>query len=94
MVGKKNKTLNMLIRIVYKLRTVKDNFYHYDTILDIVQPYDYPLPNKDDYISLVIYPVKGDKIFIDGIGYLVLQRDLYLSREIGKQTMTLFVRKP
>ena len=52
MVGKKNKTLNMLIRIVYKLRTVKDNFYHYDTILDIVQPYDFPLPNKDDYISL------------------------------------------
>ena len=49
---------------------------------------------KEDYISLVIYPVKGDKIFIDGIGYIVLQRDLYLSREIGKQTMTLFVRKP
>lgn len=49
---------------------------------------------KDDYISLVIYPVKGDKIFIDGIGYLVLQRDLYLSKEISKQTMTLFVRKP
>jgi len=49
---------------------------------------------KDDYISLVIYPVKGDKIFIDGIGYLVLQRDLHLSKEIGKQTMTLFVRKP
>ena len=49
---------------------------------------------KDGYISLVIYPVKGDKIFIDGIGYLVLQRDLYLSKEIGKQTMTLFVRKP
>ncbi len=42
----------MLIRIVYKLRTVKDNFYHYDTILDIVQPYDFPLPDKDDYISL------------------------------------------
>ena len=49
---------------------------------------------KDDYISLVIYPEKGDKIFIDGIGYLVLQRDLYLSKEIGKQTMTLLVRKP
>ena len=49
---------------------------------------------KEDYITLVIYPVKGDKIFIDGIGYIVLQRDLYLSREIGKQTMTLFVRKP
>ena len=49
---------------------------------------------KDDYISLVIYPIKGDKIFIDGIGYLVLQRDLYLSKEIGKQSMTLFVRKP
>lgn len=49
---------------------------------------------KDDYISLVIYPVKGDKIFIDGIGYIVLQRDLYLSKEIAKQTMTLFVRKP
>lgn len=49
---------------------------------------------KDDYISLVIYPVKGDKIFIDGIGYLVLQRDLHLSKEISKQTMTLFVRKP
>lgn len=42
----------MLIRIVYKLRTMKDNFYHYDTILDILQPYDYPLPNKDDYINL------------------------------------------
>lgn len=52
MVREKNKTLNMLIRIVYKLRTVKDNFYHYDTILDIVQPYDFLLPNKDDYISL------------------------------------------
>lgn len=48
---------------------------------------------KDGYISLEIYPVKGDKIFIDGIGYLVLQRDLYLSKEIDKQTMTLFVRK-
>jgi hypothetical protein len=41
----------MLIRIVYKLRTVKDNFYHYDTILDIVQPYDFPLPDKNVYIS-------------------------------------------
>lgn len=49
---------------------------------------------KDDYIDLVIYPVKGDKIFIDGIGYIVLQRDLHLSKEIAKQTMTLFVRKP
>lgn len=49
---------------------------------------------KNDYISLVIYPIKGDKIFIDGIGYIVLQRDLYLSKEIDKQTMTLFVRKP
>ena len=49
---------------------------------------------KDDYISLVIYPFKGDKIFIDGIGYFVLQRDLYLSKEIGKQSMTLFVKKP
>ena len=49
---------------------------------------------KEDYISLVIYPVKGDKIFIDGIGYIVLQRDLHLSKEIAKQTMTLFVRKP
>lgn len=49
---------------------------------------------KDDYIDLVIYPAKGDKIFIDGIGYIVLQRDLYISKEICKQTMTLFVRKP
>lgn len=42
----------MLIKIIYKLRTVKDNFYHYDRILDINQPYDFPLPNKDDYINL------------------------------------------
>lgn len=42
----------MLIRIIYKLRTMKNNFYYYDTILDIVQPYDYPLPNKGDYINL------------------------------------------
>ena len=42
----------MLIRIIYKLRTVKDNFYHYDTILDIVQPYDFPLPNENDHINL------------------------------------------
>lgn len=42
----------MSIRIVYKLMTMKDNFRHYDTILDIIQPYDYPLPNKGDYINL------------------------------------------
>lgn len=32
--------------------TMKNNFRHYDTILDIIQPYDYPFPNKDDYINL------------------------------------------
>ena len=42
----------MLIRIIYTLRTMKDNFYHYDIILDIVQPYDFPLPNENDHISL------------------------------------------
>lgn len=42
----------MLIRIIYKLRTIKDNFYHYDTILDVVQPYDFPLPNENDHINL------------------------------------------
>lgn len=26
--------------------TMKNNFRHYDTILDIIQPYDYPFPNK------------------------------------------------
>lgn len=42
----------MLIRIIYTLRTMKDNFYHYDTILDIVQPYDFPLPDEGDHINL------------------------------------------
>lgn len=42
----------MLIRIIYKLRTIKDNFYHYDTILDVVQPYDFPLPNENDHVNL------------------------------------------
>lgn len=42
----------MSIRIFYKLMTMKNNFRHYDTILDIIQPYDYPFPNKGDYINL------------------------------------------
>ena len=42
----------MSIRIVYKLVTMKNNFRHYDTILDIIQPYGYLLPNKGDYINL------------------------------------------
>lgn len=48
---------------------------------------------KDDNIELVVNPVKGDKIFIDGEAYIVLQRDLHLSRDPNKQKMTLFVEK-
>jgi len=48
---------------------------------------------KDDNIELVVTPVKGDKIFIDGVGYHVIQRDIHLSKHPSKQRITLFVEK-
>lgn len=48
---------------------------------------------KEGDIDLVVVPVKGDKIFIDDIGYKVLQRDIHIKKNIYEQRITLFVEK-
>ena len=48
---------------------------------------------KEGDIDLVVVPVKGDKIFIDDIGYKVLQRDIHINKNIYEQRITLFVEK-
>lgn len=48
---------------------------------------------KEEDIDLVVVPVKGDKIFIDDIGYKVLQRDIHINKNIYEQRITLFVEK-
>ena len=49
---------------------------------------------KEGDIDLVVVPVKGDKIFIDDIGYKVLQRDIHIKKNIYEQRITLFVKEP
>ena len=48
---------------------------------------------KDGNIDLVVVPIKDDKVFIDDIGYKVLQRDVHIKKDINKQRITLFVEK-
>lgn len=48
---------------------------------------------KEGDIELPIFPVKDDKIFIDEIGYRVLQRDIHIAKDVSKQRITLFVEK-
>ena len=48
---------------------------------------------KEDDIDLIVIPTKGDKIFIDDIGYTVLQRDIHMKKDINEQRITLFVEK-
>ena len=42
----------------------------------------------------MVVPVKGDKVFIDDIGYIVHQRDIYIKKDINEQRITLFVKEP
>lgn len=48
---------------------------------------------KEGEIELPVFPVKDDKIFIDEIGYRVLQRDIHIAKDVSKQRITLFVEK-
>ena len=48
---------------------------------------------KEGDIDLIVVPVKGDKIFIDDMGYKVLQRDIHIKKNIYEQRITLFVEK-
>lgn len=48
---------------------------------------------KDGNIDLVVVPIKDDKVFIDDIGYKVLQRDVHIKKDINEQRITLFVEK-
>ena len=48
---------------------------------------------KEGDIDLIVVPIKGDKIFIDDMGYKVLQRDIHIKKNIYEQRITLFVEK-
>ena len=48
---------------------------------------------REGDIELPVYPVKDDKIFIDEVGYRVLQRDIHIVKDVSKQRITLFVEK-
>lgn len=48
---------------------------------------------KDDDIDLTVYPVKDDRVYIDDVGYRVIQRDLILRKDPNNQRLTLFVEK-
>lgn len=48
---------------------------------------------KDDDIDLTVYPVKDDRVYIDDVGYRVIQRDLILRKDPNNQRMILFVEK-
>lgn len=48
---------------------------------------------REGDIELPVYPAKDDKIFIDEVGYRVLQRDIHMVKDVSKQRITLFVEK-
>ena len=48
---------------------------------------------KDDYIDLKVMPVKGDRVIIDDVKYIVLQRDIYMRKDTNNQHVTLFVER-
>ena len=49
---------------------------------------------KEGDIDLVVVPIKGDKVFIDDIDYIVHQRDIHIKKDINEQRITLFVKEP
>lgn len=48
---------------------------------------------KDGNVDLIVIPSKDDIVFIDDVGYKVLQRDIIMRKNLELQRITLFVEK-